>query len=151
MDVKDTLPRVPTDVPDQSIPRLSDTLLPGDLIGGPNERGEHSAIFSLRGIDARDVGARNDERMHGRLRVHVSKGDHLIVCENRLRGKLAIGDATKRARVTILNRHAQIAPSRCGYPATSIPRRRPLNSGSCAGTREVWRRIARAETFYPRR
>ncbi len=48
-------------------------------------------------VEGRDMLARDDERVDGRVRIDVAEGDRLLVLVNNIGGNLARDDATEDA------------------------------------------------------
>ena len=79
MQVKDTLARVASDVPDETIATLGDALSLRHGVRHAHHRRQHRPIRRLRRVDARDVSARDHQHMQRRLGIQIAEGNHLVV------------------------------------------------------------------------
>src|SRR5215216_2252873 len=93
MHVKDRLPGIPVRVHDGAIAGLSDPLSMCDVRG--NQR-QPAYEFRIAGIvERRDMVARNDHDMDGRLGIDVAEGDAVLRLRHDGRGNLLSHDPAK--------------------------------------------------------
>jgi hypothetical protein len=89
-------------VDDCAIAALGESLLVGDARGDAQEMAEQSFIPLRSFVQRFDVIVRDDEHMHGRLRIDVAQGDASLVLVNNVGSNLARNNLAKKA---ILFRH----------------------------------------------
>ena len=102
--VKDTLPRILADVPDEPIAGRGDTLGLSHCVRRAHHRRQYRPICGLDRVDACDMAAWNDQRMRRRLGIQVAEGNHVVVAIDLCAGNAASDNtAEKTVRVSRLS------------------------------------------------
>ena len=100
--MKDGLTYACARVDNCAIAALGEPLLVGNARGDPQEMAERSFVSLRSFVEGFHVIARENEHMHGRLRIDVAKGDRALILVDNVCGNLARDDSAKEA---LLFRH----------------------------------------------
>jgi hypothetical protein len=111
MQVEHVLASSPLHIEDQSITRLVNPLIPGDLAGPEEHLSEKGAILLLQVVDAADVFSGHQKDVNRRVRLDVMKGDQVIVLIDLIRGLPPLNDFAENAT---LFHDSSIRNSGCG-------------------------------------